>query len=36
MFYQFASGLGLYWLMSTLIGIGQQVLMNRRKTPAAA
>jgi YidC/Oxa1 family membrane protein insertase len=36
MFYQFASGLGLYWLMSTLVGIGQQVLMNRSKTPAAA
>jgi YidC/Oxa1 family membrane protein insertase len=35
MFYQFASGLGLYWLMSTLIGIGQQLLMNRGK-PAAA
>jgi len=36
MFYQFASGLGLYWLMSTLLGIGQQVLMNRSKPPAAA
>jgi YidC/Oxa1 family membrane protein insertase len=36
MFYQFASGLGLYWLMSTLLGIGQQVLMNRSKTPATA
>jgi YidC/Oxa1 family membrane protein insertase len=36
MFYQFASGLGLYWLMSTLLGIGQQLLMNRSKTPAAA
>jgi YidC/Oxa1 family membrane protein insertase len=36
MFYQFASGLGLYWLMSTLVGIGQQVLMNRSKAPAAA
>ncbi len=35
MFYQFASGLGLYWLMSTLLGIGQQLLMNRSKTPAA-
>lgn len=33
MFYQFASGLGLYWLMSTLLGIGQQALMNRQ--PAA-
>jgi YidC/Oxa1 family membrane protein insertase len=36
MFYQFASGLGLYWLMSTLLGIGQQMLMNRSKPPAAA
>lgn len=36
MFYQFASGLGLYWLMSTLLGIGQQVLMNRSKPAAAA
>ena len=36
MFYQFASGLGLYWLTSTLVGIGQQVLMNRSKPAAAA
>ena len=36
MFYQFASGLGLYWLTSTLLGIGQQLLMNRGKSPAAA
>jgi YidC/Oxa1 family membrane protein insertase len=36
MFYQFASGLGLYWLMSTLLGIGQQILMNRSQKPAAA
>lgn len=36
MFYQFASGLGLYWLMSTLLGIGQQLLMNRSKKPATA
>ena len=36
MFYQFASGLGLYWLMSTLLGIGQQMWMNRGRTPAAA
>jgi YidC/Oxa1 family membrane protein insertase len=36
MFYRFASGLGLYWLMSTLLGIGQQLLMNRNKPPAAA
>lgn len=32
MFYQFASGLVLYWFVSTLLGIGQQVLMNRSKT----
>jgi YidC/Oxa1 family membrane protein insertase len=32
MFYQFASGLVLYWLVSTLLGIGQQVLTNRSKT----
>jgi YidC/Oxa1 family membrane protein insertase len=36
MFYQFASGLGLYWLTSTLLGIGQQMLMNRSRKPAAA
>jgi YidC/Oxa1 family membrane protein insertase len=36
MFYRFASGLGLYWLMSTLLGIGQQLLMNRSKPPVAA
>jgi YidC/Oxa1 family membrane protein insertase len=32
MFYQFASGLVLYWFVSTLLGIGQQVLTNRAKT----
>jgi YidC/Oxa1 family membrane protein insertase len=32
MFYQFASGLVLYWFVSTLLGIGQQVLTNRGKT----
>jgi len=31
MFYQFASGLVLYWFVSTLLGIGQQVLTNRGK-----
>jgi YidC/Oxa1 family membrane protein insertase len=31
MFYQFASGLVLYWFVSTLLGIGQQVLTNRSK-----
>lgn len=29
MFYQFASGLVLYWLVSNLLGIGQQLLINR-------
>lgn len=29
MFYQFASGLVLYWLVSNLLGIGQQLLVNR-------
>jgi YidC/Oxa1 family membrane protein insertase len=32
MFYQFASGLVLYWFVSTLLGIAQQVLTNRGKT----
>jgi YidC/Oxa1 family membrane protein insertase len=31
MFYQFASGLVLYWFVSTLLGIGQQMLTNRGK-----
>jgi YidC/Oxa1 family membrane protein insertase len=31
MFYQFASGLVLYWFVSTLLGIGQQMLTNRSK-----
>ncbi len=30
LFYQFASGLVLYWFTSTLLGIGQQWLTNRR------
>jgi YidC/Oxa1 family membrane protein insertase len=34
LFYQFASGLVLYWLVSNLLGILQQVLTNR--SPAAA
>src|SRR5262245_5483588 len=32
MFYQFASGLVLYWFVSTLLGIGQQMLTNRTRT----
>ncbi|MCP3984306.1 MAG: membrane protein insertase YidC [bacterium] len=35
LFYQFASGLVLYWFVSTLIGIGQQVVTNRDKKPVA-
>jgi len=31
LFYGFASGLVLYWLVSNVLGIGQQVLTNRRK-----
>ena len=31
LFYQFASGLVLYWFVSTLIGIGQQWITNRSK-----
>ena len=31
MFYQFASGLVLYWLVSNLLGIGQQLLVNRNQ-----
>ncbi len=30
MFYQFPSGLLLYWFVSNLLGIGQQYLVNRR------
>jgi YidC/Oxa1 family membrane protein insertase len=29
MFYKFASGLVLYWLVSNLLGIAQQLLVNR-------
>jgi len=31
MFYNFPSGLNLYWLSSMLLGIGQQIYMNRHK-----
>jgi len=34
MFYQFASGLVLYWLISNLLGIGQQLLINRSSEAA--
>ncbi len=36
LFYQFASGLVLYWFFSTLIGIGQQMWTNRAKTKPVA
>jgi len=32
MFYQFPSGLVLYWLVSNLLGIGQQLLVNKQPT----
>jgi YidC/Oxa1 family membrane protein insertase len=32
MFYQFPSGLVLYWLVSNLLGIAQQLLVNREPT----
>ncbi len=35
LFYQFASGLVLYWFVSNVLGIAQQVWTNRRKEPAA-
>ncbi|UCE86386.1 MAG: membrane protein insertase YidC [Deltaproteobacteria bacterium] len=31
LFYQFASGLVLYWLVNNLLQIGQQVYMNRKR-----
>jgi membrane protein insertase Oxa1/YidC/SpoIIIJ len=34
MFYQFQSGLVLYWLTSNLVGIGQQWLINKTTPPA--
>ncbi len=34
LFYQFASGLVLYWLVSNVLGILQQQLINRRTTVA--
>jgi len=34
-FFTFPAGLVLYWLVGNLVGIGQQVLINRlSKTPA--
>jgi YidC/Oxa1 family membrane protein insertase len=38
LFYQFPSGLVLYWFVSNLLGIGQQLFVNRglAKAPAPA
>ena len=36
LFYQFPSGLVLYWLVSNLIGIGQQLWVNRRRRAPAS
>ena len=35
MFYQFPSGLVLYWFVSNLLGIAQQLWVNRSPAPAA-
>lgn len=35
MFYQFPSGLVLYWFVSNLLGIAQQLYVNRTPTPTA-
>jgi YidC/Oxa1 family membrane protein insertase len=34
MFYQFPAGLVLYWFVSNLLGIAQQLLVNRAPSPA--
>jgi YidC/Oxa1 family membrane protein insertase len=36
MFYQFPAGLLLYWFVSNLLGIGQQLVVNRNRAPAKA
>ena len=36
MFYQFPAGLVLYWFVSNLLGIAQQLLVNRAPATAAA
>jgi YidC/Oxa1 family membrane protein insertase len=36
LFYTFPSGLVLYWLVSNLLAIAQQVIINRRLSAAAA
>jgi YidC/Oxa1 family membrane protein insertase len=35
MFYSFPAGLVLYWFVSNLLGIAQQLLVNRGPAPAA-
>jgi YidC/Oxa1 family membrane protein insertase len=36
LFYQFASGLVLYWFVSNVLGILQQIYTNRSPSPANA
>jgi len=36
LFYQFPAGLVLYWFVSNLLGIGQQLLVNRQRDGAEA
>jgi YidC/Oxa1 family membrane protein insertase len=36
LFYQFPSGLVLYWFVSNLLGIAQQYWVNRHGGPAGA
>jgi YidC/Oxa1 family membrane protein insertase len=36
LFYQFPSGLVLYWFVSNLLGIAQQFWVNRQGAAAAA
>jgi YidC/Oxa1 family membrane protein insertase len=36
MFYYASAGLVLYWLTGNLVGIGQQLIMNRVTPPAPA
>jgi YidC/Oxa1 family membrane protein insertase len=36
LFYTFPSGLVLYWLVSNLLAIAQQVIINRRLSAATA
>ena len=36
MFYQFPAGLVLYWFVSNLLGIAQQLIVNRAPATATA